>query len=126
MSGQIQILEPIIADSAIDNRGVVYTYLPQDNIKEFNYIFTRAGSNRGFHCHTEFDEYVMLVDGEMIIIENLPNGTDKKIVLGPGHTVRIPQSVVHVFVPVTDCKFINFLTRPWHLCNQPITKSTYE
>lgn len=119
--GKINILNPIIADTGMDDRGVVYTYVPDQDIKEFNYIFSRAGSNRGYHCHEEFDEYVMLVEGEMIIVETLATGT-RKIVLGPGQTVHIPRSVQHVFVSVTDCKFINFLTKPWHLCHTPITK----
>ncbi len=119
--GKIEILTPTISDSGIDSRGAVYTYVPQQDIKEFNYIFTCAGVNRGYHCHDEFDEYVMLVHGEMIIIELIGND-NRKIVLGPGQTVRIPKSVPHVFVSVTDCKFLNFLTKPWHLCNKPITK----
>jgi dTDP-4-dehydrorhamnose 3,5-epimerase-like enzyme len=120
-SDKIEILDPIIADAGIDNRGVVYTYVPTQDIKEFNYIFSRAGTNRGYHCHEEFDEYVMLAEGEMIIIEMLDNN-NRKIVLAPGQTVRIPKGVAHVFVPITDCKFINFLTKPWHLCQNPITK----
>lgn len=122
IQGKIEVVEPKIADASIDSRGAVYTYLPKDDIKEFNYIFTKAGSNRGYHCHDEFDEYIMLIDGEMLIIEILEDNTNKKILLGLGQVVRIPQSVKHVFVPVTDCKFINFLTRPWHLCSNPITK----
>lgn len=122
IQGKIEIVEPKIADAGIDSRGAVYTYLPKDDIKEFNYIFTKAGSNRGYHCHDEFDEYIMLIDGEMLVIEILEDNTNKKILLGLGQVIRIPQSVKHVFVPVTDCKFINFLTRPWHLCNNPITK----
>lgn len=121
-SGGIQVLEPVVSDSGIDSRGAVYTYVPEQNIKEFNYIFCRAGHNRGYHCHDEFDEYVMVVEGELVIVELLSNNQNKKIVLGPGQTVRIPQSVQHVFVPVTDVKFVNFLTKPWHLCNNPIKK----
>ena len=122
MQDKIQIVQPLIADSALDSRGSVYTYVPDQDIKEFNYIVTKAGSNRGYHCHKEFDEYVMLVEGEMIVIELLENAQNKKILLGPGQTVKIPQSVEHVFVSVTDCKFVNFLTKPWHLCSNPITK----
>jgi mannose-6-phosphate isomerase-like protein (cupin superfamily) len=118
---KIEIVSPEISDTGLDSRGAVYTYVPEQNIKEFNYIFTKAGSNRGYHCHEEFDEYVMVVEGEMIIIELLESG-NKKIILGPGQTVKIPQSVKHVFVPITDCKFVNFLTKPWHLCHKPITK----
>jgi mannose-6-phosphate isomerase-like protein (cupin superfamily) len=122
MPGKIQLVQPLIADSGLDSRGAVYTYVPDQDIKEFNYIVTKAGSNRGYHCHKEFDEYVMLIEGEMIVIELLENTQNKKILLGPGQTVKIPQSVEHVFVSVTDCKFVNFLTKPWHLCSNPITK----
>lgn len=122
MPGQIEILDPVIADNAIDSRGAIFSYLPAQDIKEFNYVVTRAGSNRGYHCHNEFDEYIMIVDGEMVIAEQLSNGTLLKHVLGSGQAVRIPQSVGHVFMPITDCKFVNFLTKPWHLCNEPISK----
>jgi mannose-6-phosphate isomerase-like protein (cupin superfamily) len=121
-NNKIEVLLPTITDTGLDNRGAVYSYVPEQDIKEFNLIFTRAGNNRGYHCHKEFDEYVMLVEGEMVIIELLHDKTNRKILLGPGQTVKIPRLTEHVFVPVTDCKFVNFLTKPWHLCDQPITK----
>lgn len=122
MPGKIEILKPVIADAGVDSRGAIYSYLPSADIKEFNYVVSRAGNNRGHHCHNEFDEYIMVVDGEMLIVENLGGGQTHKIILGAGQTVRIPQSVEHYFVPVTDCKFVNFLTKPWHLCQEPISK----
>jgi mannose-6-phosphate isomerase-like protein (cupin superfamily) len=64
----------------------------------------------------------MLVEGEMLVIEFLENDQSNKIVLGPGQTIKIPKSTKHAFIPVTDCKFISFCTKPWHLCHNPITK----
>lgn len=120
--GQIEILDPIIADSAVDSRGIIYTYVPEQDIKEFNYVVTNVGSTRGYHYHEEFDEFIMLVEGEMLVLEFLDNDACRKLILGPGQTIKIPKSTKHAFVPVTNCKFISFCTKPWDLCNNPITK----
>ena len=121
MMGMIQVLSPDINDKAIDSRGAIYSYLPNDSLVEFCYIDTKQGAQRGHHYHTEFDEYIMLVQGEGIYLERLPDGSDRKIVLGAGQTVYIPRMTPHTFVPLTDCKSVSMLTKKWNDCVQPIT-----
>jgi len=121
MTGRIQLLEPNISDKAIDNRGAIYSYIPYDNLVEFVYIDTKQGVTRGHHYHEEFDEYIMLVNGEGIYLEKLEDGSTRKIVMGAGQTIYIPRLTPHTFVPLTDCKSVSMLTKAWDSCNKPIT-----
>jgi dTDP-4-dehydrorhamnose 3,5-epimerase-like enzyme len=121
MTGKIQVLQPHIADKAIDNRGAIYSYIPHDNLVEFVYIDTKQGVTRGHHYHEEFDEYIMLVNGEGIYLEKLEDGSTRKIVMGAGQTIYIPRLTPHTFVPLTDCKSVSMLTKAWDSCNNPIT-----
>lgn len=118
---RIQLLTPDINDKAVDHRGAIYSYIPHDNIVEFVYIDTKAGVTRGHHYHTEFDEYIMLVNGEGIYLEPLDDGTTRKIVMAPGFVVYIPAHTPHTFVPLSDCKSVSFLTKRWDDCTTPIT-----
>lgn len=124
MTGKIVLLEPGISDRAVDQRGAIYSYIPQDSIVEFVYIHTKQGTVRGQHYHEEFDEYIMLVHGEGIYIEPLENGTNRKIIMAPGQTIYIPKNTAHTFVPLTDCKSISMLTKTWDSCSKPMTLFT--
>ena len=121
MNGCIQLMTPDISDKAVDARGAIYSFVPKDAIVEFCYITTRAGVTRGHHYHKEFDEYIMLVDGEGIYLEPLEDGTTRKIVMGAGQTIYLPKLTPHTFVPLTDCKSISLLTQQWNHCQEPIT-----
>lgn len=121
MTGRIQLLEPDIDDKAVDHRGAIYSFIPKDALVEFVYIDTKKGSTRGHHYHKEFDEYILLVHGEGLYIEPLEDGTNRKIVMGAGQTVYIPRMTPHTFVPITDCKSVSMLTKPWNTCQSPIT-----
>ena len=37
-NNKIEILLPSITDTGLDSRGAVYTYVPEQDIKEFNFI----------------------------------------------------------------------------------------
>jgi mannose-6-phosphate isomerase-like protein (cupin superfamily) len=115
----IKIFNPVINDNAVDHRGAIYSYVPLDSIREICYITTRAGVERGHHYHKEFDEYIMLVEGEGIY--NCP-AQNEKIVVGPGQMIYIPIGCPHTFIPVTDCKSVSLLTKPWNECREPITR----
>jgi uncharacterized RmlC-like cupin family protein len=121
MNGRIQLLEPDIADKAVDHRGAIYSYVPQQAIVEFVYIDTKQGVTRGDHYHKEFDEYIMLVSGEGIYVEVLGNQQRRRIVMGAGQCIYIPALTPHTFVPLTDCKSVSFLTKRWDHCVEPIT-----
>jgi len=122
MEGKLQLLEIDINDLAVDNRGVIYSFVPKDPIVEFCYQYTNKGATRGFHHHEEFDEYVMLVDGEWIYTEYLYDRGTRKIVMGTGQTIYIPRLTPHSFVAISDCKSVSFLTKKWNDCAKPITK----
>ena len=84
MNGRIQLMTPDISDKAVDARGAIYSFVPKDAIVEFCYITTRAGVTRGHHYHKEFDEYIMLVDGEGIYLEPLKTAQLEKLSWEPG------------------------------------------
>jgi len=46
-----------------DGRGAIFTFVPDAPILEWTHQFIKAGKVRGNHCHPEFDEYILLVDG---------------------------------------------------------------
>jgi mannose-6-phosphate isomerase-like protein (cupin superfamily) len=121
MTGKIKILTPNIGDKAVDARGAIYSFIPNDVIVEFCYITTKSGVTRGHHYHKEFDEYIMLVEGEGIYLELLDDETIRKIVIGPGQTIYLPRLTPHTFIPVTDCKSVSLLTKRWDHCEEPIT-----
>jgi oxalate decarboxylase/phosphoglucose isomerase-like protein (cupin superfamily) len=121
MKKHLQLLNPTINDKAVDHRGAIYSFVPDTPIVEFCYQYTNKGNARGFHCHNEYDEYVMVITGEMIYVEHFDDGTTNKIVMGPGDTVFIPKMCYHSFIPITDCKSVNFLTKKYDDCLQPFT-----
>lgn len=121
MTGRIEILQPDINDKAIDARGAIFSYIPKDSIVEFVYIDTKAGVTRGDHYHEEFDEYILVVHGEGVYVELLPDGQKRKIIVGPGVCIYIPKNVAHTFYPITDCKAISLLTTKWDDCINPVT-----
>ena len=121
MSGKIQLMIPDINDKAVDSRGAIYSFIPSDAIVEFCYITTKAGVTRGHHYHKEFDEYIMLVEGEGVYLERINETTTNKIVMGPGQTIHIPSLTPHTFVPLTNCKSVSLLTKKWDHSLEPIT-----
>jgi len=120
----IKLLTPQISDAGLDSRGSIYSYVPESAVVEFCYISTGPGSVRGQHQHKEFDEYIMLTEGEGVYIETLPDGSHKKTLIGPGQCVYIPANTYHTFFPVTACKSVSLLTKRWDHCKEPITRST--
>lgn len=122
MTGKIQIIEPDINDNALDHRGAIFSFIPYESIVEWCYIYTKPNNTRGHHYHKEFDEYIMLVDGEGVYFELLENNQKRKIVVGPGTTIYVPKNTPHTFFPLTECKSVSFLTKKWNDCKEPITK----
>lgn len=122
MSDQITLLNPEISDLALDSRGVIASYLPKDPIVEFVYIDTKLGQMRGHHYHKEFEEYILITEGSGVYLCPLSDGTTKKILVGPGQAIHIPKNCPHTFFPLTDCKAVSMLTKPWDQCLEPITK----
>ena len=59
----IKIINPSCNLNTIrDGRGAIFSYVPKKPIMEWTHQFIKAGKIRGNHCHSEFDEYILLVD----------------------------------------------------------------
>lgn len=113
-----------------DGRGGVFTWADLPKLDEINLIITRAGENRGFHYHTEFREWVMVVEGEGVYMrwtpENEPRfGGDGQFPftkMGPGNLIHFPMGAPHTLVALTDIKILAMLDKRWDDCENPITR----
>ena len=60
-----------------DGRGAIFAFVPDQPIQEFTHQFIKSGKVRGNHCHPEFDEYILLVDGNGVEVEkNMETGEE--------------------------------------------------
>lgn len=104
-----------------DGRGAIFTFVPDQPILEWTHQFIKAGKIRGNHCHPEFDEYILLVEGNGVEVEKNPEtGKDAFVNLAKGDCVYIPRNTYHVFLAITDCQSVSFLTKRWDDCKAPI------
>ena len=116
-----EIIPSCNLDTVRDGRGGIFTYIPKDPIVEFNYNIIKAGKVRGNHYHPEFDEYILLVNGEGVEIEkNSDSAKENYIYLAKGECVYIPKKTLHVFIAITNCESVSFLTKKWDDCIEPI------
>lgn len=104
-----------------DGRGAIFSFVPEQPIMEFTHQFIKAGKIRGNHCHPEFDEYILLVDGTGVEVEkDIESGAESFIYMAKGECIYIPRGTYHVFMAITDCQSVSFLTKRWDDCAQPI------
>ena len=104
-----------------DGRGAIFSFVPDAPILEFTHQFIKAGKVRGNHCHPEFDEYILLVDGAGVEVEkDLDSGKESFIYMNKGECIFIPNNTYHVFLAITDCQSVSFLTKRWDDCKVPI------
>jgi dTDP-4-dehydrorhamnose 3,5-epimerase-like enzyme len=104
-----------------DGRGAIFSFVPEQPILEFTHQFIKAGKIRGNHCHPEFDEYILLVDGTGVEVEkDLDSGAESFIYMAKGECIYIPRGTYHVFMAITDCQSVSFLTKRWDDCARPI------
>ena len=76
-----------------DGRGAIFTFVPDQPILEWTHQFIKAGKIRGNHCHPEFDEYILLVDGNGVEVEKDPDtGKDCFVNLSKGDCVYVPRN----------------------------------
>lgn len=119
--GKITVIDPNINKATLnDERGAMMSFVPNVPIKEFVYQKTRAGFNRGYHRHPEFDEYTLFTSGEGIYVETLEDGSERFITVGPGVALHIPQGTYHSFHAITEMTAVTMLTKIWNDCDQPI------
>jgi mannose-6-phosphate isomerase-like protein (cupin superfamily) len=107
-------------DTIKDGRGAIFSYVPKAPIVEWTHQFIKAGKIRGNHSHPEFDEYILLVSGNGVEVAQNPDGTETRIDMSKGTCIFIPQGTLHVFLAITDCESVSFLTKKWDDCTHPI------
>ena len=106
-----------------DGRGAIFSFVPPHNqpIVEWTHQFIKTGKVRGNHCHPEFDEYILLVNGNGVEIEkNMKTEKEYFITMTKGNCIYIPRNIYHVFLAITDCESVSFLTKRWNDCKFPI------
>ena len=118
---KIEILKPNEADSMIDHRGKIIPFLPDSDIKEFVFIETVAGIDRGHHYHPEFDEYILVTSGGGTYYEKI-NDKIREITVRAGDCIKIPQGIYHTFIADTFTTSVSCLTKRWTDCDTPILK----
>lgn len=118
----IQMFKPSCNLATIkDGRGAIFSFVPKSPIKEWTHQFIQASKVRGNHCHPEFDEYILLVDGAGTVVEkDMETGEERFIYMSKGSCVYIPRNTYHVFLAISDCESVSFLTEKWNECDQPI------
>lgn len=110
-----------------DGRGAVFSFVPDRPIMEWTYQVIKAGRIRGNHCHPEFDEYILLVAGQGVEVEkDLATGEEAFVYLAKGECVFIPRGTYHVFMAITECESVSFLTKRWSECQSPIVHAGLE
>ena len=96
-------------DTVKDGRGGIFTWLPKEPIVEFNLLYFRLGKTRGFHYHPHFIEYILIVDGNgvMVVKENLKKNEKEKIIhLSKGVCTRTEMNVYHTVYAITNLTIV--------------------
>lgn len=116
----IRITPGFNLDTIKDGRGAIFSFIPKAPILEWTHQFIKSGKIRGNHCHPEFDEYILLINGNGVEVAYNEDGGEEKIEMSKGTCIFIPRSTYHVFLAITDCESISFLTKKWDDCEKPI------
>ena len=118
----LEVVKPACNLNTIkDGRGAIFSYVPKVPILEFTHQFIHAGKIRGNHCHPEFDEYILLVSGQGVEVEkDINTGKETFIQMSKGTCIFVPKNTYHVFLVITECESVSFLTKPWDDCDKPI------
>lgn len=103
-----------------DGRGGIFTWVPEDDIKEFNIVYFNEGITRGNHFHPEFVEYFLVIDGIGAMIYKEEGSPEEIIHMSKGVCVRTPAGTPHAFNAITPVTAIALLTKPWDSCDTPI------
>ncbi len=119
-----KILKPTCnLKTLLDGRGGIFTWIPQDNIKEFNILYFNTGIIRGNHFHPEFVEYFLVVEGVGTMVYKDEKGRiDEVVHMSKGTCVRTPAGEAHAFQAITPVTAIALLTKPWDDCKTPIVR----
>lgn len=120
--GDIEILDPICNFSTIiDGRGGIFSWIPDENIKEWSLLYCGANKVRGNHYHPEFTEYCLVISGAIVLVTIDPK-TKKQInmLMGQGMCFKTPPNVPHAVYSIEASVYISFITKKWNDCKNPI------
>lgn len=112
-------------DTVRDGRGFISTYLPEDDIKEFNIVYFHPGMVRGMHYHPHFVKYSLVASGTgMFVYRTDPEdkNSDGSFVMSKGTCVRIPIGVVHTIYSITELTLVASLSKRWKDSEPPIVQ----
>ena len=117
-----RILTPKCNTSTLtDGRGGIFTWVPQDAIREFNLVYFNPGITRGNHYHPEFVEYFLVIEGVGAMVYKGEKGKPDKVVhMSKGSCVRSPVGVSHAFHAISAVTAIALITKPWDDCDTPV------
>ncbi len=121
---KIEILQPDCnLDTVTDGRGGIFTWIPQDKIVEFNFLYFQPGKSRGDHYHPEFHEYFLVVEGSGVMVARASEGAPRQIVqMSRGMCTRTPMGVAHAFYAITPVTAVSLLSKQWDHCQPPIVR----
>ena len=102
---KIKILHPSCnLDTVRDGRGGIFTWLPEDDIVEFN-------------------EYFLVVEGSGVMVtRDSENAPEELIHMSRGTCVRTPIGISHTFYAVTAVTAVALLSKRWDDCEKPIVR----
>lgn len=112
-------------DTILDGRGGIFTWVPRENIREFNLLYFTPGESRGDHFHPEFTEYFLIVDGSGIMVYTDPKGekgNEERYHLSRGDCMYTKQGIAHAVHAITPLIAVAMLTKPWDDCDSPIVR----
>ncbi len=112
-------------DTVRDGRGGIFTWLPAEPILEFSLIYYNPGTLRGQHYHPEFVEYLLIVDGNGLLVvddEAGCTGSERVVHLSKGVCVCISPHVAHTVYAITPMTGVAMLTRRWDDCDVPAVR----
>lgn len=111
-------------DTVTDGRGGIFTWVPEEAIREFNMIYFTPGASRGDHYHPEFTEYFLITEGSgLMVYKDLKDpDQDKRVTyhMSKGDCVYTTPGIAHAFHAITPTTAVAMLTKPWDECKEPI------
>ena len=120
--GEIEILSPICNPETLsDGRGAIFSWIPDEVIKEFTLLYFHKDKVRGNHYHPEFIEYFLVIDGVISLTTTDPlTGKNISTIGGAGFCFKTPKLIPHMVRAITDAKCLSLITKPWESCENPI------
>lgn len=119
---KFQVLKPTCnLQTIFDGRGGIFTWVPQEAIREFNMLYCNPGAVRGNHSHPEFTEYFLVVEGSgVMVFKETPTSKEEVVHMSRGMCTRAEPGVAHAFHAITPVIAVAMLSKPWELCDKPI------